>query len=144
MDILLIVIGLLLIIFGMWAKSLQFKHKLIEKEENVYDYLIKQQQKLDELGQNIKKLQKARTINLSEKEKMPQQKFPVVLSPSTKLESKDSSLPTKYEQVLEMSEQGDDVETIAKKINLGIRETKIILKFYQKKEVIEQQDRLGV
>ena len=49
-------------------------------------------------------------------------------------EKNDQKLPEKYQKVVSLSREGKNAEEIAQELNIGIRETNIILKLYKQRK----------
>jgi len=100
--------------------------------EDIYHLLSRIDKKLDNISGESRAL---KTVN-SKESYMPENKdFRQLLYNKNKKHKKNkiTPLPGRYEEIIEMEDNGYSPEYIAEKLNLGIRETKLIIKIKDKR-----------
>lgn len=158
-----IISGVLLIIIGVYLKYQEYQagnpviiDEYLEKGKKLQNL----NEELEELIQSIEEKEKALQIKIdnllqledklleksskvSAEEKKEQAEFKELLNREYSLAEEEESLPGepvvggisgKYQEVLQLAREGMEIDEIARKLNLGIRETGLILRLYQKEE----------
>ncbi|MGM0437070.1 MAG: DUF6115 domain-containing protein [Bacillota bacterium] len=102
------------------------KEKQLRKINNELDEIITEIHSKEERIKNILEESKKEDMEISEK-----QNFKKLLKKSTKkIEGKE--LPEKHRKIFELYNQGHKEEEIADELNIGIRETSLILKMHKR------------
>lgn len=142
----LIVNGVVLILIGVVLKYHQLKTGQVksEPEGEKQDMLVeadlsKHRDKLQEINHDLDRL--INQINDREKiiKELLEEKIPVKenfkeIFKDNYLGNKALPLASKHAQVIALSRQGLTCQDIAEKLDFGVRETELILKFYRKEE----------
>ena len=157
-----IISGVLLIITGIYLKYQEYQagnpviiDEYLEKGKKLQNL----NEELEELIQSIEEKERSLQIKIDnllqledkllEKsgkdpaEEKEQTEFKELLNREYSLAEEEDSLPGepvvggisgKYQEVLQLAREGMEIDEIARKLNLGIRETGLILRLYQKEE----------
>ena len=142
----LIVSGVIMFLVGVVLKYHQLKTGQVKSEPEGEEQdllgeadLIKHRDKLQEINHDLDRLinqinDRDKIIKELLEEKIPvKENFREIFKDNYR-QNKALPIASKYAQVIALSRQGLTCQDIAEKLDFGVRETKLILKFYQKEE----------